>query len=173
MSEKTKTPWRKNLDKRYISGEDLKNGIELGKGLRPEMVVTLAKFSDAPAFDQKLQKEVDKTALYLLEYPSGKPLYKPVLMNVANADFLAKELANNSLYIDDADTTKPFVLYAQADKRHGFVARFKKYYPPQLKPMPADKLQQAIDSVKEGKTTLEAIKKHYTLTAEQLKAFEI
>jgi hypothetical protein len=25
---------------------------------------------------------------------------------------------------------KPFVLYAMPDKRHGFVARFKKYYPP-------------------------------------------
>ena len=25
---------------------------------------------------------------------------------------------------------KPFILYAMPDKRHGFVARFKKYYPP-------------------------------------------
>lgn len=125
-----KTPWRKNLDKRYISGEDLLNGVELKKGLRKEMVVTLAKFQDAPAFDQKLQKEVDKTALYLREYPSGTPLYKPALMNVENGEFLSKEIGNGSMFIDDFDTTKPFVIYAKPDRRHGHVARFKKYYQP-------------------------------------------
>jgi hypothetical protein len=125
-----KTPWRKNLDKRYISGEDLLNGELLGKGLKKEMVVTLAKFNDAPAFDQKLQKEVDKTAIWLKEYPSGKMLYKPVLLNVENGEFLSKEIGNGTLYIDDFDFTKPVVLYARPDKRHGHVARFKKYYPP-------------------------------------------
>lgn len=125
-----KTPFRKNLDKRYISGEDLQNGDALGKGLKKEMIVTLAKFNDAPAFDQKSQTEVDKTALWLNEYPGGKMIYKPCLLNVTRADFLSKELANNSLFIDDCDTTKPFVLYAKPDKRHGFVVAFKKYYPP-------------------------------------------
>lgn len=124
-----KTPWRKNLDKRYISGEDLLLGLEMGKGLRPEMVVTLAKHEDAPAFDQKLQKEVDKTAVWLKEYPSGKMLYKPCLLNVENGAFLSKEIGNNSLYLEDFDTTKPFIIYAKPDKRHGHVARFKKYYP--------------------------------------------
>ena len=125
-----KTPFRKNLDKRYISGEDLKNGIELGKGLKEEIVVTFEKFNDAPAFDQKLQKEVDKTAIWLKEYPSGKTLYKPCLLNVERAAFMSKELANNSIYIDDCDRTKPFVIYAKVDRRHGFVVGFKKYYAP-------------------------------------------
>jgi hypothetical protein len=125
-----KIPWRKNLDKRYISGEDLQNGEALGKGLRKEMVVTLAKWKDAPAFDQKLQKEVDKTALWLVEYPSGKPLYKPALLNVGAGEFLSKEIGNGSIYITDFDTTKPFVIYEMSDRRHGYVARFKKYYPP-------------------------------------------
>ncbi len=125
-----KTPFRKNLDKRYISGEDLKNGKEIGKGLAPEMIVTLASFKDAPAFDQKNQEEVNKTALWLKEYPNGKMLYKPCLLNVGRADFLSKELANNSIFIDDCDLTKPFVIYAKPDRRHGHVVAFKKYYAP-------------------------------------------
>jgi hypothetical protein len=125
-----KTPWRKNLDKRYISGEDLKQGIEMNKGLRPEMVVTIAKFHDAPAFDSKLQKEVDKTAIWLKEYPSGKMLYKPCLLNVKRGSFLSKELGNGSMFIEDFSTETPFVVYAQPDPRHGFIVAFKKYYPP-------------------------------------------
>ncbi len=126
--EITKTPWRKNLDKRYISGEDLKNGVEMNKGLRPEMVVTLASFNDAPAFDSKIQKEVDKTALWLKEYPSGKMLYKPALLNVERGEFLSKEIGNNSLFVDDFSHDIPFVIYAKADRRHGHVVAFKKYY---------------------------------------------
>jgi len=124
-----KTPFRKNLDKRYISGEDLQNGIELNKGLKPEIVVTLAKFNDAPAFDQKSQSEVNKTAIWLKEYPSGKLLYKPCLLNVTRSAFMSKELANNSMFIDDCDVTKPFVIYAKQDRRHGHVVGFKKYIP--------------------------------------------
>ena len=123
-----KTAFRKNLDKRYISGEDLENGEELGKGLKKEMVVTLAKFNDAPAFDQKTQSEVNKTAIWMKEYPSGKLLYKPCLLNVSRAAFMSKELANNSLFIDDCDVEKPFVVYAKPDRRHGFVVAFKKHY---------------------------------------------
>jgi hypothetical protein len=128
--ETEKTPWRKNLDKRYISGEDLLLGEEMNKGLRKEMVVTLSKWEDSPAFDQKSQKEVDKTAIWLKEYPSGKPVYKPALLNVVNGAFLSKEIGGDSLFIDDFDTTKPFVIYACPDKRHGHVARFKKYIAP-------------------------------------------
>jgi len=127
METTEKTPWRKNLDKRYISGEDL---LMEQKGLKKEMVVTLSTWQDSPAFDQKLQKEVDKTAIWLKEYPSGKPLYKPALLNVTNGDFLSKEIGNGSLYIDDFDKTKPFIIYAMPDRRHGHVARLKKYYPP-------------------------------------------
>ena len=123
-----KTPFRKNLDKRYISGEDLLNGELLGHGLTKEMVVTLAKFNDAPAFDQKLQKEVDKTALWLKEFPSGKMIYKPCLLNVERTDFMRKELAGGSMFIDDCDLTKPFIIYARPDKRHGHVVAFKKHF---------------------------------------------
>lgn len=125
--EQVKIPWRKNLDPRYISGEDL---LAEQHGLKREMVVTLAKYEDAPTFDMKSQKEVDKTALWLKEYPSGKMIYKPAILNVTNGKFLSKEIGNNSIFITDFDLTKPFVLFAQPDSRHGHVARFKKYYPP-------------------------------------------
>ena len=130
MNEIKRTPFRKNLDKRYISGEDLKNGIALGKGLRPEMVVTLAKFNDANAFDQKTQSEISKTAIWMKEYPSGKMIYKPCLLNVTRSEFMSEELANNSLFLDDCDLTKPFVMYAKTHKRHAFVVEFKKYLAP-------------------------------------------
>lgn len=142
-----KTPFRKNLDKRYISGEDLLNGIEMKKGLRPEMVVTLVKFSDAPAFDQQAQKEVDKTALFLKEYPNGNLLYKPCLLNVDRSKFMSKELANGSAFIDDCDTAKPFVIYAKPDRRHGHVVAFKKYFaPPTVTDVEALRLLNQCDS---------------------------
>jgi len=122
-----KTPWRKNLDPRYISGEDLISGIN---GLKKEMIVTLTKFNDAPTFDQKLQKEVTSTAIWLTDYETKKLIYKPVILNVGRGEFLSKKLGNNSLFIEDFSTTIPFVMFAQADRRHGFVVRFKEYYPP-------------------------------------------
>lgn len=122
-----KTPWRKHLDPRYLSGESLLMGM---KGLKKEMIVTVCKFEDAPAFDQKLQTEVDKTALWLKEYPSGILVYKPCLLNVERGKFLSKEIGNNSLFMEDFDVTKPFVLYAKPDKRHGHVVAFRKYFPP-------------------------------------------
>jgi hypothetical protein len=147
-----KTPWRKNLDPRYISGEDLIAGM---KGLKKEMIVTLAKFNDAPTFDQKLQKEVTSTAIWLTDYETKALIYKPVILNVGRGEFLSKELGNNSLYIEDFSTTIPFVMFAQADKRHGFVVRFKKYYaPPTISDVNALKLL-------DGSKDLEDLKKNF------------
>lgn len=127
METQTQTPvlthWKKNNDSKYISGEDLKAGL---KGLRNEMVVVIEKFEDAETFDQNNQNKVIKTGFWLKEL-NGTKLYKPVILNNTNATFCVKEFRSEFMehWID-----KPFVLYAQADKRHGFVARFKKYYPP-------------------------------------------
>lgn len=161
-TEKTKTPWRKNLDKRYISGEDLLQGEAMNKGLKSEMVVTLAKYEDSPAFDQRSQKEVDKTAIWLKDFHTGKILYKPALLNVTNGEFLAKEIGNNSLYIDDFDTTKPIVMYAKPDKRHGHVVRFKKYY------APATVSDKNALTILDASTTLEELKTNWgKLTKEE------
>lgn len=119
----TKTHWKKNLDPRYISGDDLKAGLN---GLAPEMVVTISAGKDAPTFDQTKQAEVSKTALWLKDL-SGKNIYKPVILNVTNAKSLSKEFGSD--FIEDW-YNKPVVLYACPDRRFGHVARFKKYYPP-------------------------------------------
>lgn len=122
--ETTKTHWRKNLDPRYVSGEDLKNSLH---GLRPEMVVCVHEMKDAPTFDQSTQKEVTKTSLWLKDLSNNQVIYKPVILNVSNAKTFAKEF--NSDFIEDW-YGKPIVLFAMPDKRFGYVARFKKYYAP-------------------------------------------
>ena len=122
MSEQL-THWKKNNDSRYISGEDLKAEL---RGLKSEMVVTLVKFTDAETFDQSTQAKVTKTGLYFND-ESGKPLHKPLIMNNTNANFFKKEC--NSDFIEHW-IGKTVVLYALADKRHGWVASLKKYYPP-------------------------------------------
>ncbi len=127
MEEIKKTAWRKNLDPRYISGEDL---ITEMNGLKKEMIVTIAKFSDVPTFNQKEQKEVTSTAIWLIDFQTKKLIYKPVILNVGRGKFLSKELGNGSLYIEDFSTDTPFTMFAQADPRHGQVVRFRKYYPP-------------------------------------------
>lgn len=122
--ETQKTHWRKNLDPRYVSGEDLKNSLH---GLRPEMVVCVNEMKDAPTFDQSTQKEVTKTSLWLKDLSTNRVIYKPVILNVSNAKTFAKEFGSD--FIEDW-YNKPIVLFAQPDKRFGFVARFKHYYPP-------------------------------------------
>lgn len=123
-TETIKTHWRKNLDPRYVSGEDLKASLH---GLRPEMIVCVSDMKDAPTFDQSTQKEVTKTSLWLTDLQTKQVIYKPVILNVSNAKFFAKEF--NSDYIEDW-YNKPVVLYALPDKRFGHVARFKHYFPP-------------------------------------------
>ena len=162
------THWKKNNDSRYISGEDLYNGISLGKGLKPEMVVSIESFEDSETFDQNNQSKVVKTGFILKDEETGKKIYKPVILNNTNGDFCEKEFASKFM---EHWIGKPFVLYAKPDKRHGHVARFKKHYPIQLKKMTAEQLTKAVEAVKAGTTTLEAIKKHYELTAEQEKMF--
>lgn len=119
------THWKKNLDSRYISGEDLQGEL---KGLKKEMVVVITRFDDADTFDSNTQAKGVKTGFYLKEL-NGKELYKPVLLNKTNAEFCRKEFKSEFM---EHWINKPFVLYAMPDKRFGFVARFKKYYPPQI-----------------------------------------
>lgn len=126
MENEKLTHWKKNNDPKYISGEDLKDGLSIGKGLAPEMIVTIHKFEDADTFDQNQQAKVIKTGFWLKDL-NGKDIYKPVILNNTNADFCIKEF--KSPFMENW-LNKPVILYAKPDKRHGYVARFKKYYPP-------------------------------------------
>jgi hypothetical protein len=123
MSEKTH--WKKNNDSRYISGEDLMSRL---KGLKPEMHVVIDRFEDAETFDQTTQSKSVKTGFFLKEL-NGESVYKPVILNNTNAKFCVKEFGSD--FMEDW-LNKPLVVYAMPDKRHGFVARFKKYYPPSI-----------------------------------------
>ena len=125
MTQQTLTHWKKNNDSRYISGEDLQAELH---GLRKEMVVVIDRFEDAETFDQASNSKAIKTGFWLKEL-NGTKVYKPVILNNTNADFCRKEF--NSDYMEHW-IGKPFVLYAKPDKRHGFVARFKKYFAPQI-----------------------------------------
>lgn len=167
-----KTHWKKNNDSRYISGEDLKAGL---KGLKPEMVVVIDSFEDTETFDQNQNKQIVKTGLNLKEF-NGAKIYKPVILNNTNAKFLIKEF--NSEYMEDW-VGKPFVLYAQADRRHGYVARFKKYYAPQQnkQPEPTKVSQEDIEVIKEQMlliTDLPSLKAYWdNLDAESKKNQEV
>jgi len=120
-SEQEKTHWKKNIDSRYISGEDLKAEL---KGLKQEMSVVITHFQDSETFDQSSQDKKVKTGFFLAEYPSKTPVYKPMILNATNAKFCAKEFGSD--YMEDW-IGKPLVLFAMPDKRFGHVARFKKH----------------------------------------------
>jgi len=116
----TKTHWKKNNDSRYISGEDLQAELH---GLKKEMVTKIIGFEDSETFDQNQNKNVTRTGLKL------HGVYKPLILNNTNARWCEKEFG--SPFMEDW-LNKPCILFAQMDKRHGFVARLKKYYPPQI-----------------------------------------
>ena len=119
-----KTHWKKNIDANFISGEDMQAEI---KGLRKEMAVKLQAFSDKESFDQSKNAKTTVTGLNLVDLNTNIPLPKPVILNKTNARFFEKEFG--SVYMEDW-VGKPVVVYAQPDKRFGFVVRFKKYFPP-------------------------------------------
>ncbi len=125
MSEEKLTHWKKNLDPRYIGGDDLHDGEVIGKGLRKEMIVEFTEFGDKETFDQNVNQKTMKTGFVLKDVTSGKPLYKPVILNNTNAAFCVKEFGSEFM---EHWIGKPFVMYALADKRHGWVVRFKKHY---------------------------------------------
>lgn len=117
------THWKKNNDPKYISGEDLKDGESINKGLKPEMIVTISGFEDKETYDQNNQQKVLKTGLYLTD-ENGKQVYKPLILNNTNAKFLITE--SKSEFMEHWIGIKA-VLFAMPDKRFGHVARFKKF----------------------------------------------
>lgn len=154
----TKTHWKKNLDSKFISGEDLKGGLN---GLKPEMAVVIEKFTDAETFDQNKQAKSVVTGLFLKEL-NGKSLYKPVILNKTNAKFMIKEFGSE--FMEDW-INKPITLYAVADSRHGFVVRFKKYQLPVLI-KDSENYNNCLKAIQSGNYTLEQIKAKYILTKE-------
>lgn len=153
-----KTHWKKNLDSKFISGEDLKSELN---GLKPEMAIVIEKFTDTETFDQNKQAKITVTGLFLKDL-NGKALYKPVILNKTNAKFMIKEFGSD--FMEDW-INKPITLYTVADSRHGFVVRFKKYQLPLLikNSENFNNCKKAIDS---GNYTIDQIKTKYIVSKE-------
>jgi hypothetical protein len=156
--ETTKTLWKKNLDSKYISGEDLQLS---NKGLKPEMIVTIERFNDDKTFDKQKNSDVIVSALYLKEV-NGATLYKPVVLNRTNAKFFVKETGSD--FMEDW-LNKPVIVYAQKDSRHGFVVRFKSYVKPNLV-KDSEMFKQAKIALEKGTATMDKIKSRYQVSTE-------
>lgn len=156
--ETTKTLWKKNLDSKYISGEDLQLS---NKGLKPEMIVTIERFNDDKTFDKQKNSDVIVSALYLKEV-NGAALYKPVILNRTNAKFFVKETGSD--FMEDW-LNKPVIVYAQKDSRHGFVVRFKSYVKPNLV-KDSEMFKQAKIALEKGTATMDKIKSRYQVSTE-------
>lgn len=156
--ETNKTLWKKNLDSKYISGEDLQLS---NKGLKPEMVVTIERFNDDKTFDKQKNSDVIISALYLKEV-NGAALYKPVVLNRTNAKFFVKETGSD--FMEDW-LNKPVIVYAQKDSRHGFVVRFKSYVKPNLV-KDSEMFKQAKIALEKGAATMDKIKSRYQVSTE-------
>ena len=156
--ETNKTLWKKNLDSKYISGEDLQLS---NKGLKPEMVVTIERFNDDKTFDKQKNSDVIISALYLKEV-NGAALYKPVVLNRTNAKFFVKETGSD--FMEDW-LNKPVIVYAQKDSRHGFVVRFKSYFKPNLV-KDSEMFKQAKIALEKGTATMDKIKSRYQVSTE-------
>jgi hypothetical protein len=153
-----KTNWKKNLDSRFISGEDLQTGLN---GLSPEMIVTVDRFNDQETFDQSKQTKQIRTGLFLKTL-DGKDVYKPAILNKTNAKFLAKEFGSE--FMEDW-IGKPIIMYAQKDSRHGYVCRFKTYFKPLLA-IGTENFNNCKVAFKKDAKNLELIKRKYNVSAE-------
>lgn len=160
------TDWKKNLDSRYISGEDLFYELH---GFKKSMVVSISSFKDSETFDQKTQRNVTVTELKL-QTLDGKPLYKGVILGkIGRGEVLEAEFGTRSL---EDWIGKPFVMKAVADRRHGQVVRFAKYYPPKKDVFTEDKLAPASSAIISGKYKLDQVKVDYQITDEMFKKLE-
>ena len=156
--ETTKTLWKKNLDSKYISGEDLQLG---NKGLKAEMIVTLERFNDDKTFDRVKNADTVVSALYLKEV-NGAALYKPVILNRTNAKFFVKEMGSD--FMEDW-LNKPVIVYACKDSRHGYVVRFKSYVKPNLI-KDSENFKNCKIALEKGTGTIEMIKSKYNVSTE-------
>jgi hypothetical protein len=152
------THWKKNIDSRYIAGEDLQAELH---GLKKEMVVTITGFNDTDTFDQAKNEKRIATGLFLKDQ-NGQAVYKPVILNKTNAKFFIKE--TGSEFIDNW-VGIPVVMYAQKDSRHGYVVRFKKYVMPQLF-KDTEQFEKAHTAIHKSGFTMDQIRKKYQVSSE-------
>lgn len=160
-----KTHWRKNKDPKFISGEDLKHGLV--KGIVDGMMVEIAGVKEEESFDQNTQQKHIVSELRFKDM-NGKALSKGMIPAEWTSKFM-KRLGINSPFLEDWIGQK-MIIFAQADKRFGYVVRFKKYTPPVVrKPelLPnTPNWKQAVEWLEDGKNTVEMMEGKYIISKE-------
>ena len=152
------THWKKNLDSKFISGEDLMSGLN---GLKQEMIVTLTDQKDDKTFDKNKASDVVVTSLYFKDQ-TGKPIYKPAILNKTNAKFFEKETGTPEM---ESWYGRTVIMFAQKDSRHGHVVRFKSYIKPTLV-LGSEDFNKCKTAMEKNGFTIEQIKTKYQVSAD-------
>jgi hypothetical protein len=153
------THWRNLMaDNKYLGAWDL----EVNGKYEPKIVTIEKVYQDT--FVGEMGKE-QKVFIKLKEFP------KPMVTNRTN--FKRLETFFDSFNPDDY-VGKQIVLGAEKVKSpQGMVEALRFSIRPlpkkELQPLPDDRFQGAIDSIKSKRTTFEAINKSFKLTADQIK----
>ena len=153
--EREDSHWRKVLKTTYLSGDEVDG----------ELLVTIEDYESETFFSPSTRSEEEHTILKIKEFKKG------IILNTRKAKQITTAL--KSKYMLDW-IGKTVTLFTKREKHFGVmhdVITFKRG----VRVLPtldesSDKWESAKSALRDGKTTIEAIKKSYTLTSEnQLK----
>lgn len=152
----TKTHFKKLKNTNYVGSWDLANA----DGTFGEAVVTITGVKKDMVFDGKGGSE----DLPICEFKECKPM----VMNSTNLKAISK--ITGSSFVEDWHG-KQITLFVQRIKAFGGMhdaLRIKAALPPQKQPLPNDRFEKAVESVKAGTYTKKKLADDFALTAEQI-----
>lgn len=156
-----KTHFKKLKNTNYLGSWDLAND----DGTFKEAIVTMENTKKEIVFDGQGGKE----DLPVLRF---KGIQKPMVMNATNLKQVAK--ITGSAFVEDWEG-KQICLFVQKVKAFGEwhdALRIKAPVAPQKHPLPKDRFDKAIESVKVGKYAKDKLKADFALTPEQIKVLD-
>jgi len=122
------THCKKYVNVNYISGEDLKSGLN---GLKDNTPIIVSSFKEEEVFDQQTRRKGLKHVLFFTTI-AGVKLPKGVVVGNPTIKYFSSESAANSFEIEDWIGQKA-IMYAVSTPKWGWVVRFKRYEKPTLK----------------------------------------
>jgi hypothetical protein len=99
------------------------------------------------------------TSLYFKDQ-TGKPIYKPAILNKTNAKFFEKETGTPEM---ESWYGRTVIMFAQKDSRHGHVVRFKSYIKPTLV-LGSEDFNKCKTAMEKNGFTIEQIKTKYQVS---------
>jgi hypothetical protein len=114
------THCKKYINVNYISGEDLKDGLN---GLKNESPIVVSSFAEEEVFDQQTRRKGLKHVLYFA-YLDGIKLAKGVVVGNPTIKYFSK--AADSMEIEKW-IGQTAIIHAVSTTKCGWVVRFKKY----------------------------------------------